>query len=100
MTDQDIKELRGYCEELEKYLAVSEDGQGKCLHDIRNTFDYVVNEAEKGEYASKAFTGNVASQAREASAILGGLWNCFNNLKISVTNFCDNQERANNGNNQ
>ena len=43
MDEGSLKTLEGYVADFSKFRANTTDGEGKSLHDLKNTFDYVIN---------------------------------------------------------
>lgn len=95
MTDKEIQRLRNICDEFKTFRDNTVDGEGKNLHDIKNSFDYVRKTINDYNLTGTAFGGELASKAERAGNVLSQLWLCLNNLETSVTAFCDQQERNN-----
>lgn len=96
MKTEDIQQLRTYCEDFKKFRDNTENGDGQNLHDIKNTFDYVVKYAGENGLTQTVFGDGLAAKATEAANVLSQLWLCFDNLEKSIEGFCENQERNNN----
>lgn len=98
MRDEDLKTLRSYCEDFKKYRQNTEDGEGNNLHDIKHTFDYVRGSMDKYNLTGTAFGTEVSKKAEDCANVLSQLWNCLQNLEVSIEGFCIEQEKNNRGN--
>ena len=98
MPEQEIQQLKRYCEDFAKFRENTEDGNGNNLHDIKNTFDYVRKYVTNQGLAETVFGQELAQKSEAAANVLSELWLCLKNLEDSINGFCDSQMR-NNGQN-
>lgn len=95
MTDKDLAKLREFCADFKKFRDNTVDGNGNNLHDIKTSFDYVRKSLDSYNLTGTTFGSNLSSKAEAAGNVLSQLWNCLNNLEISIQAFCDQQESNN-----
>jgi len=96
MKPEDLEKLNSFCADFRSFRANNEDGQGKCLHDIKNTFDYVSRTVETYQLQGTRFGSNLTVKANDASKVLSQLWLCLQDLEKSLTSFITNQASNNN----
>ena len=96
MKQEDLAKLNRFCADFRSFRANNEDGQGKCLHDIKNTFDYVSRTVSTYQLQGTKFGSDLTTKANEASKVLSQLWLCLQDLEKSITNFTTNQASNNN----
>ena len=95
MDEGSLKTLEGYVADFSKFRANTTDGEGKSLHDLKNTFDYVINTMRNYGLSTTVFGTELETKAISANNVLSELWNNLNEIEKSITMFVENQ-RANN----
>ncbi len=96
MNQEILEKLNSFCADFKSFRANTEDGQGKSLHDIKHTFDYVAKTVDTYHLTGTKFGSNLSEKAKEASQVLSQLWLCLQDLEKSISNFTDNQTNNNN----
>ena len=96
MNQEILEKLNSFCADFKSFRANTEDGQGKSLHDIKHTFDYVAKTVDTYHLTGTKFGSNLSEKAKEASQVLSQLWLCLQDLEKSISNFTENQNRINN----
>lgn len=96
MKPEVLEKLNAYCADFKKFRATTEDGQGNNLHDIKNTFDYIIKTIDEYKLTGTRFGSNLSAKAKEASQVLSQLWICLQDLEKAIGNFSDNQANNNN----
>lgn len=96
MSPEDIKRLREICAELRSFRDNTVDGNGKNLHDIKVTFDYVQKTLEEYNISGTNYGTSLSAKAAEAGTVLSQFWLSFRDLEESIEAFCTQQEANNN----
>lgn len=95
MNSNDIQTLRKFCEDFKRFRDLERNGEGKSLHDIKYSFDYVRESIDKYGLTGTNYGTGLSERATKAGDVLSQLWNCLQNLEISIENFCTEQENNN-----
>jgi len=95
MPENELKQLESYCQDFSKFRQIQADGNGQNLHDLKNTFDYVVKTIQEYKIEQTIFGSELGKQVKNANNILSELWNCLNDLETALKSFIEDQ-RANN----
>ena len=96
MNQEILEKLNSFCADFKSFRANTEDGQGKSLHDIKHTFDYVAKTVDTYHLTGTKFGSNLSEKAKEASQVLSQLWLCLQDLEKSISNFTSSQASNNN----
>ena len=95
MGNEDLKKLEDICSVFESFRDQTVDGEGKNLHDIKVTFDFVKKTAEEYNLTGTTFGDTLISKVEGASNVLSELWNSLKNLETSIHTFVENQRKNN-----
>ena len=98
MTNAEIKILEDTVNSgsnVARCLDLTADGNGNNLHDIKNTFDYVIKTIRDRGLTDTGFGETYVAKAEEASNILSDLWNSIDNARKGILEFCENQRKRN-----
>ena len=98
MKSEDLQRLTTICADFRRFRDNTEDGQGRNLHDIKNTFDYVIKTVDNYHLTGTKFGTELVDRAKENSKVLSQLWLCLQDLEKSLNNFIENQTNLNNHN--
>ncbi len=95
ITGEEIAKLREYCSDFAKLRDNTVDGNGNNLHDIKNTFDYVIKTIEDNNLSGTNFGSELLTKAENCANVLSQLWLTLQTLEKSINSFCDAQEKNN-----
>ncbi len=96
MNPERIEAIRQGCKELRKMCDTTVDGEGKNLHDIKVTFDYVIKYVREDlRLDSTVFGEGILEDAEKAGNIISQFWLNIEELEKALSRFCGEQEDAN-----
>lgn len=96
MNNGEIVKLRAYCSNLAKVLNTEVNYEGTNLHDIKNSFDYVIKSMrETWKLDDTDFAKTAIEKAEAAGEVLSKLWQAINTLVGDILKYCDNQYEYN-----
>lgn len=96
MNKEQVEAISKVVEELKSYLNLTVDNKGNNLHDIKFSFDYVMNTIKEHNLESTIYGENLKNQVEQAGNILSQLYTCLENLIKVLDTFCNDQGNTNN----
>lgn len=91
-----LDQLTSFCNDFAVMLANTADGKGTSLHDIKNSFDYVLKSIDKLEITGEGFEQATKQKIKQCNDALSSLWHCVSDLKKALENFVQEQKQNNN----